>query len=174
MGSCAGYVESFAKSSLFCVFIFWVIFIFILGINDHLSICGFVVDSGLFGYWMIMDIVFNWTASVTGNFFLFFIFLLLGHFYFIWGLNLRFDDFLCWLYLNLLGMSKTGYRILVLGFLGRTYDLVHAMQLYVHGMVDLRNWVGFNVTQAISFILSWPSYLNAFRNLVWNCSLNYI
>ncbi|KDO52271.1 hypothetical protein CISIN_1g045429mg [Citrus sinensis] len=37
-------------------------------------------------------------------------------------------------------MSKTGYRILVLGFLGRTYDLVHAMQLYVHGMVGLRNW----------------------------------
>lgn len=104
----------------------------------------------------------------------FFLFLLLGHFYFIWGLNLRFDDFLCWLYLNLLGMSKTGYIILVLGFLGRTYDLVHAMQLYVHGMVGLRNWLGFNVTQAISFILSWPSYLNAFRNLVWNCSLNYI
>lgn len=47
LGSCA---ESFTKSSLFCVFIFWVIFIFILGINDDLSICGFVVDSGLFGY----------------------------------------------------------------------------------------------------------------------------
>lgn len=131
------------------------------------------------GLLLILDcLVIEWlwilflTEQPLWQFFSFF--WLLVHFYFIWGLNLRFDDFLCWLYLNLLGMNKMGYRISVLGFLGRTYDLVHAMQLYVHGMVGLRNWVGFNVTQAISFILSWPSYLNAFRNLVWNCSLNYI